>query len=590
MECMSSLPSVYGLKLSNVDLRFLLAKLYMDSLLSKPTPGDIEDALKHLPRGIRGLDTMYEQAMERINNQIEGSQALANKVLSWITHAKRPLTSAELQHALAVRNGAVNLNEKFVPEIEDLVSDCAGLVTVDEESNIIRLVHYTTQEYFERTWISWFPNAQRDIAMTCVLYLSFDTFQTGFCPTDEDFEARLQSNPLYDYAAQNWGHHARAASEEQLILSFLESEAKVSASSQAMMAFKSYSSGSGYSQRVPRQVTGLHLAAYFGLENVVRALLKDGVDLDSKDTYYGETPLWWAAVDGHEAVVKLLLAADGRVDPDSKSKSGQTPLSWAAQKGHEAVVKLLLADSRVDPDSRYKNGRTPLSLAAVKGHEAVVKLLLADHRVNPDSKEKNGRTALSLAAAKGNEAVVKLLLADDRVDPDSKATSEYNDGWTPLSWVAEKGHEAVVKLLLTDHRVNPDSKEKNGRTALSLAAAKGHGAVVKLLLADDRVDVDSKDKNGRTPLSLAAAKGHEAVVKLLLADSRVDPDSKYKNGRTPLSLAAAKGHEAVVKLLLTDNRVDPDSKDKNGRTPLSLAVARRHKVVVKLLSNLTRIT
>ncbi|KAF2175317.1 hypothetical protein K469DRAFT_756296 [Zopfia rhizophila CBS 207.26] len=142
------------------DGMFLLAKLHMDSLLSKSTPGDIEDALKDLPRGAEGLNTMYEDAMERINNQTEGSQALANRVLYWITHAKRALASVELQHALAVRDGAVGLNEKFVPEVEDMVSDCAGLVTVDEESGIIRLVHHTTQEYLERTQKRWFPDAE----------------------------------------------------------------------------------------------------------------------------------------------------------------------------------------------------------------------------------------------------------------------------------------------------------------------------------------------------------------------------------------------------------------------------------------------
>jgi hypothetical protein len=92
-------------------------------------------------------------------------------------------------------------------------------------SRSIRLIHYTTQEYFERTWTFWFPHAQKDIAMTCVTYLSFDTFETGFCPTDEEFEERLQLNPLYDYAAQNWGQHACAASAEleQLVVDFLES-------------------------------------------------------------------------------------------------------------------------------------------------------------------------------------------------------------------------------------------------------------------------------------------------------------------------------------------------------------------------------
>jgi ankyrin repeat protein len=40
---------------------------------------------------------------------------------------------------------------------------------------------------------------------------------------------------------------------------------------------------------------------------VVRLLLaKDGVDPDSKDSRYGRTPLSWAAVNRHEAVVLLL--------------------------------------------------------------------------------------------------------------------------------------------------------------------------------------------------------------------------------------------------------------------------------------------
>jgi hypothetical protein len=64
------------------------------------------------------------------------------------------------------------------------------------------------------------------------------------------FKIRLRLDILYDYSAPNWGHHARATSTEtkQLILDFLESEAKVSASSQAMMT----SGGSfHHSQSVP---------------------------------------------------------------------------------------------------------------------------------------------------------------------------------------------------------------------------------------------------------------------------------------------------------------------------------------------------
>jgi hypothetical protein len=81
------------------------------------------------------------------------------QVLSWIACAKRPITSSELRHALAVELDTSELDEENLPETGDIVSVCAGLVTVDEESDIIRLIHHTTQEYFERTWTSWFSNA-----------------------------------------------------------------------------------------------------------------------------------------------------------------------------------------------------------------------------------------------------------------------------------------------------------------------------------------------------------------------------------------------------------------------------------------------
>jgi hypothetical protein len=110
-----------------------------------------------------------------------------------------------------VEVGESALDEDNLPQIEDMVSVCAGLVTVDDESHIIRLVHYTTQEYFERMQKDWSPNAETEITTTCVTYLSFNVFDSGFCQTDEEFEERLWSNPLYNYAAHNWGCHARKA-------------------------------------------------------------------------------------------------------------------------------------------------------------------------------------------------------------------------------------------------------------------------------------------------------------------------------------------------------------------------------------------
>jgi hypothetical protein len=405
--------------------------------------------LKKLSTGSEAYDHACEKAMERIEGQIADSQELAKQVLSWITCAKRPLTKSELRHALAVEPSASELDEENLPEIEDIVSVCAGLVTVDEESNIVRLAHYTTQEYFERTQRSWFPDAEIDIGKTCVTYLSFNTFNSGFCQTGQEFEQRLRSYQLYDYAARNWGYHARKAMTlSQSITDFLESEVKVSASTQAMLASKRDLWPPSYSEEVPRRMTAIHLAAYFGLDEVVNAMIKRGHKPGLKDTH-GRTPLSWAAENGHEAVVQLLLA-DDRVDLDAKDKQNRTPLWKSVKNGHEAIARLLLATARVDPNAKDDTDRTPLWRAAANGHEAVVELLLATERVNPNSKDRYGQTPLLQAAGNGREAVVKLLLNNDKVD--TGFIKKFRN--TPLSRAMKTGNSGVIKLLLEHYDKN----------------------------------------------------------------------------------------------------------------------------------------
>jgi ankyrin repeat protein len=70
------------------------------------------------------------------------------------------------------------------------------------------------------------------------------------------------------------------------------------------------------------------------------AAAREGIDPDSKNAAYGQTPLSLAAEDGNKEMVTLLLY---KVVPDSKdARYGRTPFSCAAENGHEVVVKLLL--------------------------------------------------------------------------------------------------------------------------------------------------------------------------------------------------------------------------------------------------------
>src|SRR4030095_6118608 len=105
--------------------------------VSKNNADAIREALQHPPKG---LEDTYKDAMRRIKEQTADDVELALEVLSWVSFVVRPLSVEELQHALAVKPTDTNLRRGALPDEEVMVSVCAGLVVIDEESHVIRLV------------------------------------------------------------------------------------------------------------------------------------------------------------------------------------------------------------------------------------------------------------------------------------------------------------------------------------------------------------------------------------------------------------------------------------------------------------------
>ncbi|KAK4205463.1 ankyrin repeat-containing domain protein [Triangularia verruculosa] len=201
------------------------------------------------------------------------------------------------------------------------------LFTVDVESGVIWLVHYTAQDYFERTQKQWLPNAEAEITKIYLTYPSFSVHLAACFGLRDAIVALLENRSEPDLKDT----HAR---------------------------------------------TPLSYAAERGYKDVVTLLLgNERVDPDAKDSALGWTPLWYAVAGGQVAVVKLLLEKGHNVvvkllldkagvDLDPKDfEFGRTPLSWAAERGYKAVVKVLLANDGIDPGSKSKYGRTPLWFA-----------------------------------------------------------------------------------------------------------------------------------------------------------------------------------------------------------------------------------
>src|SRR5271155_1819709 len=179
-----------------------MAQLHFGSLAKKHNRRAVLVALETLPNE---LNDTYDEVMKRILSQDEEDVKLAKRVLGWLLYAKRPLTTRELQHALSVTPNSRELDEAALTEEADLISVCAGIVTVERETSIIRWVHYTTQEYFQRIGL---PGAQADIAISCLTYLSYDTFE-NLCCSYVSLRERELNYPFGWYAAKFWGVHAR---------------------------------------------------------------------------------------------------------------------------------------------------------------------------------------------------------------------------------------------------------------------------------------------------------------------------------------------------------------------------------------------
>ncbi|KAF9891451.1 hypothetical protein FE257_003917 [Aspergillus nanangensis] len=562
---------------------FLLAELHLKMLESKITLGSIEDSLQSLPRGPAGLHATYDQAMKRIgmDHVVNDGEKYARRAIEWVVYARRPLSRNEFLHAISVKEGTNDLDERYIPDLETILSFCGGLLTVDIESDIIRLIHYTTQEYFDQTGVNWFPSGLRNVAQTCITYLSFDTFHAGPCPSDSGYEARLQTKPLYGYCSQNWGHHVFLVLPElaNTVKVFLASSAKVSSCAQPLMALGTFPD---YSQQAPRELDGLHLAAFFGLKDLVEILLKDGYDASVKDSF-GQTPLMWAAENGHESVVVLLLKTG--VDINYRDKKYQTALHVAIWGLHIEIVRTLLrwnANTQIQDDQE----RGAFGVAAEVGSKEILRLLLqstcptisdggcGDGRLDLEklltgTMKRGWRGEFGVAVSTGRAVEVKTLLdADPGLGKDRLQRM--------LNRAAHNLHESVLRVLL-DAGADANGVDDEGKRALQLAVSQGDSHKRKLrsiisLLTTSGADIRARDSDGRSLFHHAAITGCLRALEYLVGIAQIGVDEPDSWGMTPIMLAAAMGQANVVRFLIQDHEADPNQRDHEGRTTLLCAI------------------
>ena len=377
----------------------------------------------------------------------------------------------------------------------------------------------------------------------------------------------------------------------------------------------------------PKNGTLLHKAASLGQLRVATFLLDHGADIGARDQGAPQnTPLHWAAMNGHRAMVELLLSR--QADPNAMLiPDGSTPLLLATRTSFRSVCEALLARG-ANPNLPDSASEVPLDSAASRGDEAIVRLLLDKgaevnrksksgvtslHRTSStniarlllergaevNAQDEQGRSPLFGAAERDQRDLLQLLLAQKA---DAKLANK--SGWTPLHAAADAGAASVITPLI-QNGADPNQQDgfkrvpldfviqkKSDRRSASQPSFAIYPETLKALLAGGANPNPPGDKVS-TVLYRAVAAGDEQMTEMLLkagANPNVKMDTQVDSpylGVTPLIGAISTGSQSLSLItLLLEHKADPNLKTDNGFAPVDWAlVPGKERILEALLSH-----
>jgi ankyrin repeat protein len=224
------------------------------------------------------------------------------------------------------------------------------------------------------------------------------------------------------------------------------------------------------------------------------------------------------------------------VDVNSRTADGTTALHWAAHwDDFDSVALLLQAGARIDAVDDH--GVTPLSLAAEHASVRMVETLLKAG-ANPNVAQMSGMTPLLEAVAVGNAQLVQMLLAH-KANVNAATTKT---GITPLMWAIGDRHPEIARVLL-DGGADVQMVTTDGFSAMTFAARVGDVETAKLLIAKG-LTVNETGANRVHALPYAALSGQDAFA-LFLLEQGADANAKL-SGVTALHAASGNATQFVA--------------------------------------------
>uniref|UniRef100_A0A8W8NFI1 Ion transport domain-containing protein n=1 Tax=Magallana gigas TaxID=29159 RepID=A0A8W8NFI1_MAGGI len=312
------------------------------------------------------------------------------------------------------------------------------------------------------------------------------------------------------------------------------------------------------SDQRPRDLTCLHLAAYYGFTDLIRLYLKFGEPYGISVDFLNEkkdTALLWATKCGHEDMECLLSLG---ADPNKGNDKGSTAFYWAIRYGHTDIVRLLLKNTQTKVDINKERGsglRAPIVLASAIGNYKIVELLL-QHGADPNHVIRGGQTPLHHACKEGRTDVVRILLESNA---DFKAKDAKGD--TALLLAGQSGHTDIVSILLDR---GDDPTQRNNLTHDLWYYAMNNSDLLNTLIENG-----AAPSEGKPHFFTAARYGHIEMIEHLLK-AKQDPQELDSNRNTFLHHATLFNQSGVIRAF--HKIVSVDAKNDRGETCLHISV------------------
>lgn len=124
-------------------------------------------------------------------------------------------------------------------------------------------------------------------------------------------------------------------------------------------------------------LTLLGIAAHYGQYEVVKTLVKNGVQINalshSKLSFIPQNTALHAAIAGAKSIEVIDFLLTNGADPNISDSEGHTPLHIAAFEGNTSIAERLLKKGAEIKTN--KSGKTPIEIAEERGNSKFIKLI-----------------------------------------------------------------------------------------------------------------------------------------------------------------------------------------------------------------------